>query len=65
MPRERLAEGLAAPGVPQAQGPVPTAGDDGAAVGAEGHARHPFLMPLERWTDGLAALGVPPAQGPV
>src|SRR5262249_23061026 len=48
---------LARVGIPQAHRAVETAGEDGMAVGAEGHGENPTLM-LKR-ADELACGGVP------
>ena len=59
MARERLADLLAALGVPQPRRFVRRRGDDALAVGAERRAPHNIRMAHERLADLLAALGVP------
>ena len=53
-----LADRAAGGGVPQPGRPVPAAGQDGAAVGAEGHAVDEVLV-LHRPADRPAGRGVP------
>src|SRR5712672_3551266 len=59
MAHERLADLLAALGVPQPRRVVGRRGDDALAVGAERRALHTLRVARERLADLLAALGVP------
>ena len=63
MAHERCAERLAALGIPEPHGLVPTRRGEALAVGAEGDAHARALMARERCAERLAALGIPEPHG--
>src|SRR5665647_2512380 len=58
----RWSERRAVPGVPEPRGLGHAPGEDGFAVGAEGHGTNKGPM-VHRWSDGCAVGGVPEPRG--